>query len=98
MRSILILITLGLAIVPAWARADADTERAYLARWIHELTAIAPLLEAAERHANPDARIRFQYEWLRQDLDRIRMGVAEHLQAVRQEPRRVEPLRGDYRR
>jgi RAQPRD family integrative conjugative element protein len=80
------------------ATADADAEREVLARIIHELQAIDPLITEAASQANPDARVRFQYEWLRQDLDRIRLGIQEHIVAPRSEPRTFPPLRGDYRR
>ncbi|PUB78716.1 MAG: conjugal transfer protein [gamma proteobacterium symbiont of Ctena orbiculata] len=80
------------------AIADADGERAALARIIHELQAIDPLITEAASQANPDARVRFQYEWLRQDLERIRLGIQEHIDAPRSEPRTFPPLRGDYRR
>lgn len=78
--------------------ADADAEREALARLAHEIEALAPLVEKAEAQANPDARIRFRYEWLRQDLERVRAGIQAHIDAPRAEPRKVEPLRGDYRR
>lgn len=83
------------SIFPAFA--DDDAEREALARLIHELEALAPLIETAESQANPDARIRFRYDWLRQDLERIRGGVREHIDAPRTEPRTFPPLRGDYR-
>jgi len=54
------------------ALRDADAEREALARLIHEIGALAPLIETAESQASPDARIRFRYDWLRQDLERIR--------------------------
>jgi RAQPRD family integrative conjugative element protein len=98
MRIILALAALCLGVMPALAGADRDAEREHLARLAHELAALAPLLAAAERHADPDARIRFRHDWLRQDLERVHQGIQEHLQAPRAEPRRVEPLRGDYRR
>ena len=81
-----------------FAMADVDGERAALDRIIHELQSIDPLITAAASQANPDARVRFQYEWLRQDLDRIRLGIQEHIDAPRSEPRTFPPLRGDYRR
>ena len=65
------------------AAADADAEREVLARIAHELEALSPLLEEAESQANPDARIRFRYDWLRQDLARVRLGVEEHINAPR---------------
>ncbi|RLJ16715.1 conjugal transfer protein [bacterium endosymbiont of Escarpia laminata] len=80
------------------ATADSDGERTALARLIHELEALAPLIQEASAQAEPDARIRFQYDWLRQDLTRVRAGIAEHINAPRAEPRKVPPLKGDYRR
>jgi RAQPRD family integrative conjugative element protein len=78
--------------------ADADGEQAALAQIQHELQAIEPLIAEAVAQANPDARIRFQYDWLRQDLNRIRRGIQAHIDAPRSEPRTFPPLRGDYRR
>ena len=79
------------------ATVSADAEREALARLIHELEALAPLIKSAESQANPDARIRFRYDWLRQDLDRIQSGIQAHIDAPRTEPRPFPPLRGDYR-
>ncbi len=79
-------------------RADAEGERESLARVIHELQAVEPLLRAAEAQANPDARVRFRYDWLRQDMQRMRLGIQEHINAPRAEPRSFPPLRGEYRR
>ncbi len=95
---VLVLGLIGTALSVQYAIADADGERAALARIIHELQAIDPLITIAASQANPDARIRFQYEWLRQDLDRIRIGIQEHIDNPRSEPRTFPPLRGDYRR
>jgi RAQPRD family integrative conjugative element protein len=80
------------------ARADAQGEREALARVIHELQAIEPLLRTGQAQANPDARVRFRYDWLRQDLQRMRLGIQEHIDAPRAEPREFPPLRGEYRR
>ena len=77
--------------------ADPDAEREALARLIHEIEALEPVIATAESQATPDARIRFRYDWLRQDLERIRAGIQEHIDAPRNEPRKVPPLRGDYR-
>ena len=88
---------LGLA-AATQATADADGEREAWARLAHEIEALVPLVTKAEVQADPDARIRFRYEWLRQDLERVRTGIQAHIDAPRAEPRKVEPLRGDYRR
>ena len=89
---------LATAVPVQFAAADADGERAALARIDHELQAIEPLITQASSQANPDARIRFQYDWLHQDVDRIRRGIQAHIDAPRSEPRTFPPLRGDYRR
>jgi len=91
-------LTLLGALTGAPARADSDAERAALARLAHEIQALGALVEEAERQAPADARIRFQYGWLRADLRRVRAGIAEHLNAPPGEPRAFEPLQGDYRR
>ena len=95
---VLVLGLIGTALPVQFAIADAGGERAALARIIHELKAIDPLITEAASQANPDARVRFQYKWLRQDLERIRLGIQEHIDAPRSEPRTFPPLRGDYRR
>lgn len=78
--------------------ADADAEREALAWIVHELGALEALIRKAESQAEPDARIRFRYDWLRQDLSRMQQGIQEHIDAPRTEPRTFPPLRGDYRR
>jgi RAQPRD family integrative conjugative element protein len=97
-NQVLVLGLLTAALPVQFAVADADGERAALARIDHELRAIVPLTVEASSQANPDARIRFQYDWLRQDIDRLRRGIQAHIDAPRSEPRTFPPLRGDYRR
>ena len=76
----------------------SDAEREALVRLAHELAALAPLIDAAETGANTAERVRFRYDWLRRDIDRIRDGVLEHAGADQAQPRLYKPLRGDYRR
>jgi len=93
-------LSLVAALLPlgSLALADADAEREALARLTHEIEALEPLIRSAQSRANPDARVRFRYDWLRQDLARVRLGIQEHIEAPRAEPRTFPPLRGDYRR
>lgn len=92
-----IFLILGL-LVTQTAFADADAEREGLARIIHEIEALEPLIRSAEANANQDARIRFRYDWLRQDLKHIKDGIQSHIDSPRVQPRSFPPLRGDYRR
>ncbi len=95
---VLILALLATLLPVHIAFADADGERTALSRIVHELQAIEPLITEAASQANPDARIQFQYEWLRQDLSRMQQGIREHIDTPRPELRTFPPLRGDYRR
>ena len=88
----------GTALFASPVFADRESERGALAKLILEVDALTPLIQAAEAQADQDARIRFQYAWLRQDVARVRQGIADHLNAPQSEPRRFPPLRGDYRR
>lgn len=90
-------LIIGLVVTPA-AFADADAEREALAKVIHELNALDSLIKRAEANAEQDSRIRFRYDWLRQDLKQIKDGVHSHIDSPRAQPRSFPPLRGDYRR
>ena len=90
----LLALALGVQVVAA----DDDGERAALAGIVHELEALEPLIREAQSQSRPDARIRLRYDWLRQDLSRIRRGIRAHIDVPRAEPRSFPPLRGDYRR
>jgi len=88
---------LGCLLTATSALADADAEHAALARLAHELETLDGVIRSAESQADPDARIRFHYDWLREDLSRVRRGIQDHIDAPRAEPRSFPPLRGDYR-
>ena len=95
---LLIFGLLGTAMLVQSVLADTDAEREVLARIAHELDALEALIRKAESQAEPDARIHFRYDWLRQDLSRMQQGIQDHIDAPRAEPRTFPPLRGDYRR
>jgi len=95
--SIVLMALVLMALAPTvWA--DNGSEREALARLVHEIEALAPVVQEAKMHANQSSRIHFQYSWLEQDLERIKFGIREHLNAPRAEPRSFPPLKGDYRR
>lgn len=77
--------------------ADPEGERAALARLVHELDALAPIIAEAQAQADQDANIRLEYAWLVDDLLRVRLGIREHLSVTREQPRTFPPLKGDYR-
>ncbi|MEX2123873.1 MAG: RAQPRD family integrative conjugative element protein [Woeseia sp.] len=97
-RTLLLIGVSLIALQGAGVLADADAERDALVRLVHALELVEPLIVEASRAADPDARIRFQYNWLRHDLETVRRGIDAHIDASAAEPYPVEPLRGDYRR
>ena len=74
---ILIAVLFGILLPLHQAVADADGEREALARIIYELETREPLIGEATSQANPDARIHFRYEWLRQNLVKITGAVSD---------------------
>lgn len=56
------------------------------------------LIRQAQTQQNPDQRIKFRYDWLRDDLHKVGRGIRDHLNNPQSQPRVVEPLIGDYRR
>lgn len=62
------------------------------------LAELAVLIEAAESSADPDARIRFRYDWLRRDVATVRAGVQAHIHRPLTEQRSRTELLGDYQR
>jgi RAQPRD family integrative conjugative element protein len=96
-RRQLVGLIIGLLMTPA-LYADADAERDALTRIIHELQAVESLITKAQSQADNDARVRFQYDWLRHDVNLMKDGIQAHIDAPRAQPRSFPPLRGDYRR
>ncbi|MDT0499213.1 RAQPRD family integrative conjugative element protein [Algiphilus sp. W345] len=90
-------LIIGLVVTPT-AFGDADAEREALAKVIHEINALESLIKRADANAEQDSRIRFRYDWLRQDLKQIKDGIQSHIDSPRAQPRSFPPLRGDYRR
>lgn len=91
------LITAGL-LASNGAMADIDGEREALARLLHELRALEPIVQEAQEQADPERRVKFEYLWLRKDLAKMRQGIQDYVEGPRSEPRKFAPLRGDYRR
>ncbi len=79
------------------AMAQEDLEHEYLALLANEIEALKAILHKAELNQDKDARVKFQYDWLRSDLAQMKQGVLAHINAPRNQPRKVAPLKGEYR-
>ncbi len=91
------LMLAALCLFPLLSHAQNDIEHQYLALLANEITALEAVLQKAEINRDKDARVKFQYDWLRDDLSKMKSGVLTHINAPRTNPRKVAPLQGDYR-
>lgn len=70
----------------------------YLAGILRQLDLIDRQAESAARLPRDDtSRYHFDYPRLREDLQRMRQGIRNHLSPQRAQPRDPVPLHGDYR-
>lgn len=97
MRIIQIGVALACAVVSGSALADVAEEREQLRAAQAELNQLQLRLNVAEAAADPDARIRFRYDWLRRDLAIIRRGIQAQIDASTCSAKKKQRVRGDYR-
>jgi RAQPRD family integrative conjugative element protein len=90
-----LLLTLSMLVSPVFA---ADKERDALAKILREITVINQLLDVAEVNKNPDQRITFEYDYLRNDLEQIKLGIRQYMTDDLSMPKTIPALSGDYRR
>jgi RAQPRD family integrative conjugative element protein len=94
-------VLLVFALATGWSAtggtvAEPQGERADLVRLINELDRLDALIAQAEAGAVTTQRVRFQYPWLRADLDKVKAGIREYLDSVPVTPHVPPPLAGDY--
>lgn len=92
----LAVLLAGIGAHTAARAADDEVEREQLARIDNELLQVQAMVTRAAQSAPPGQRVKFRYDWLEKDLQMLREGIQQHVDAQRQ-PRPVPPLRGDYR-
>ncbi len=78
------------------AFADPFQENIELAQISNVLNAVYPLIAEAEKEADPNARVKFHYDWLQQDIQGIQSGIAQKINAAKIEPRVVKPLKSSF--
>ena len=73
--------------------ADTENETRILAQIIKELESLETLLVRAELARNPNKRLRFRYDWLRSDLDKVQRGIQDYINGIQPETS-VHPASG----
>lgn len=79
------------------ACAQGANEGELLAQLQRELEGISVLVSNAQARADAGQRINFNYEALRADLRTIQLGIEQYRAGIRDQPREIPPLLGDYR-
>lgn len=91
------LIVYGmLCLFSASAYADTARENETLARIVHVLDSLQPLIQKAEQEQDTGERAQFDYAALRQDITRVKAGIERKFAAYPLEPRVIKPIQGDY--
>jgi len=99
MKSIRQLLSLGsctLLFASSACFANTDQMNATLARINMILNQINPLINVAQQEQDPNARVKFQFDVLRSDINKIQSGIAQQINLVSIQPRKVTPIAGDY--
>lgn len=98
LRQLFIIVSLFflVAVVPSAALADADSERANLAKLVEELDALSISLSVYRRDAASNRRYRFNYDALNSDVRAMRKGIVEYIKRDLSLARDVPPLSAQY--
>lgn len=89
------------------AHATEDQEKVYLLQLINQLDEMQPIILAAQQAQPVNQRVEFHYtayvdakgkkrNGLLEDVNAIKAGIEEHLNATSIEPRTFSPIQGDY--
>ncbi len=79
-----------------FAFAGVEQESIDLARISNILDAVYPLIDDAQTQAQKNTRVKFRYDWLREDIQSIQAGIAQKINSKEIEPRVVKPLNIKY--
>ena len=108
--SIALAFAMGLGVNIWWINPVADAsaqalpqpsvalESESLTALIEQLRVAHAIVNQAEQASDQSQRINFNYPALRADLSTIELGVQQYLAGIRDSPRRIDPLGGEYRR
>jgi RAQPRD family integrative conjugative element protein len=72
------------------------SENTELARINSILNSVYPLIAKAQKETAPNSRIKFHYNWLQRDIQRIQAGIAQKINYLPLEPSIVIPPKNSY--
>jgi RAQPRD family integrative conjugative element protein len=89
------LLALLIILVAPPAMADADSERANLAKLVGELNFLMERVDAIAVDA-PQSQPYFRYDLLKKDIQSIRVGIETYFDRRLSVARDIQPLRAHY--
>jgi len=95
-KSIAVSVCLLSFLLTPIVQAEEAIENDALARVQKVLDSLTPLINQAEQQKDTQAREQFNYDALREDINKVKQGINEKLQNVPIQPRTVTPLQEDY--
>lgn len=105
MITLLMVLGLGIAIGVSASNTNASAQQTDIALEGESLQALLEqtkvlhsIVDQAEQSADDTARTTFNYAALRADIQTIELGVQQYIAGIRDQPRRIEPIGGEYRR
>lgn len=93
MKKTKIITAIILLLFCATIFASENTE---LARINSILNSVYPLIAKAQKEAEPNSRIKFHYNWLQADIQRIQAGIAQKINYLPLEPSIIIPPKNSY--
>jgi len=78
-------------------QADEESERTDLVKIVEELDYIITRIDVIQKKTSTQARIKFNYNFLKKDLINVRQGITDQIQSNLNAGRVLQPIKGQYR-
>lgn len=91
-----VVVMVLMLLVPPLLSAS-ELERSEMAKFAKEIDFLIAHVDEIKRHAEPDARMKFQYNDLKDDLQKIRDGISQYIEADINNGRDMQPIKAIYK-
>ena len=85
---------LALWLIPC--RADVELERHNLAKLVEEIDFLMRRVDQIKQEKSSDQRVYFHYGRLKEDLNKVRSGINDHITGSLNAGRQIKPVSGHY--
>lgn len=97
MRNKFLKFTLLILLInPPLVSASNEIERSNLAKLISEIDFLIKRVETIKKDVDNKQKLKFHYNYLSEDLTKIKQGINDHLKESIESTREIEPLNSHY--